>query len=308
MQNMIIPKPLRPGDTVAMVALASAIRSDDVPAEVKIAEERLKSVGFKVKVDPTCYSHYGFFAGTDEERANALNRAFADPEIDGIWCIRGGYGCIRLLELLDWDMIAQHPKAFIGYSDITTLHSVLHERCHFVTYHGPMAKSDVFDGPDLPSLMHAIAGEPDREIVNLDGSSLTTLRGGVGEGMLVGGNVCLLATSCGTPYDLDTTGKLLFLEDIGEYTYSEDRFLQQLYLAGKFDKCAGVIFGGFTGIHTEDERFGFEMDPLLEQLTAKLHVPVVSHLQAGHLPVKVTLPFGRRYRLDADKGTLTLIG
>ena len=304
---MIIPKPLLPGDTVALVALASALRGDDVPDTVRKSAEKLEALGFHVVIDPTCYHHHGFFAGTDRERADALNRAFADDGIDGIWCLRGGYGCIRLLELLDWDMIARHPKPFIGYSDITTLHTALHERCGLCTFHGLMAASDRFEGPSLDSLLHAIQGTPDEVLINPDGTPLRCLQSGIAEGELVGGNLSLIAASTGTPWDLDTTGKLLFLEDVGEFTYSIDRYLQQVYLSGKLNRCAGVIFGGFTNVKTEDPRFGFEMDEILDMLVQKLHVPVIAGLQAGHMREKVTLLLGRRYRMNANTGEIRLI-
>lgn len=304
---MIIPKPLKPGDTIALIGVSGCIRSQERNAEVEASAAKLTALGFKVKVDPTCCSQYGYLSGTDAERAGAFNRAFADDEIDGIWCIRGGYGCIRLMDLIDWSMIAQHPKAFIGYSDITTLHSALHQRCGFCTFHGPMPKTDSFEEPSLSSLMHALTGEPDKALVNPDGTRLQTLVSGVAEGELVGGNLTLVAASVGTPFDLDVTGKLLFLEDVGENTYSIDRMLHQLYLAGKLTRCAGVILGGFTDCTMEFPGYSLSLDEVLHDVFSKVRVPVVKGLQAGHLDHKLTLPLGRRYRLDADKGTITLV-
>lgn len=304
---MIVPKPLKPGDTIALIGVSGCIRSKERNAEVEASAAKLTALGFKVKVDPTCCSQYGYLSGTDAERAAAFNRAFADDSVNGVWCIRGGYGCIRLMDLIDWTMVSQHPKAFIGYSDITTLHSTLHQRCGFCTFHGPMPKTDSFEDPSLSSLMHAIQGEPDKELVNPDGSKLKTLVGGVAEGELVGGNLTLVTASVGTSYDLDVTGKLLFLEDVGEHTYSLDRYFQQLYLAGKLTQCAGIILGGFTDCEVEYPEYGLTLDEVLHDVFSKVHVPVVAGLQAGHLKHKLTLPLGRRYRLDADKGTIMLI-
>lgn len=305
---MIIPKPLRPGDTVAVIGVSGCVRGDNPKQSVMDSVKKLTDLGFRVKVDPTCWARYGYLSGTDEERAEAMNRAFADDSVDGVWCVKGGEGCIRLMERIDWDMIARHPKAFVGYSDITTLHSALHQLCGLCTFHGPMPKTDRFDGPSLDSLMHAISGQPDQRLVNPDGSPLKCLQGGQTEGVLVGGNLSLIAASIGTPYDLDVTGKLLFLEDIGEYTYRIDQMLQQLYLSGKLTRCAGIILGGFTDCGIEHDDAGLTLDQVFADVIGKIKTPVLSGLQAGHLSEKVTLPLGRRYRMNADLGQITLIG
>lgn len=305
---MRIPKPLLPGDTVALVGVSGCIHEEDIDFQVQRAVQRLEGLGFRVKLDESCSRRYGYLAGTDEERAVALMNAFADDEVDGVWCIKGGYGCIRMLDLIDWDLIAAHPKAFIGFSDITTLHTVLHERCGLCTFHGPMPKSGPMEpGPTTDSLMHALAGTPDCEIRNLNGTALKCIHGGVAEGMLVGGNLTLVTAGTGTAYDLDVRGKLLFLEDVGERTYVLDRYLHQLYHAGKLTECAGVILGGFTDCVIEDPNCGLSLEEVLHDVFSKVNVPVVSGLQAGHMREMVTLPFGRRYRLDADNGTITLL-
>ena len=305
---MLIPKPLLPGDTVALVGVSGCIHEENVEELVQRAVQRLEGLGFKVKLDDTCGKKYGYLAGTDEERAAALMNAFADDEVDGIWCIKGGYGCIRMLDLIDWDMIAKHPKAFVGFSDITTLHTVLHERCGLCTFHGPMPKSGPMEpGATTDSLMHALAGTPDKEIRNLNGSALQCVHGGVAEGMLVGGNLTLVTAGTGTAYDLDVKGKILFLEDVGERTYVIDRYLHQLYHAGKLTECAGIILGGFTDCVVEDPRCGLTLEEVLRDVFAKVNVPVLAGLQAGHMREMVTLPLGRRYRMDADKGTITLV-
>ncbi len=306
--RITIPKPLLPGDTVAMIGVSGCIHKDPVQQYVDEAEAALRGLGFKVVVDATCGKRWGFFAGTDQERAGALNRAFADDRIDGIWCVKGGYGCNRMVELADWDMIRQHPKTFIGYSDITVLHTALHQRCRLATFHGPMPIGGIAES-NVASLMHAITGQPDRELINIDGSPLVGLRSGTAEGILVGGNLNLLASACGTPNELDVRGKLLFLEDVGEYSYHIDGYLQQLFQAGKFTECAGIIFGGFTDCNEEyDHSNCFSVDDLLEQIAARVKVPVIKNLQAGHMKDKLTLCLGRTYRMDADEGTIRLVG
>lgn len=302
---MIIPKPLLPGDTVSLIGISGAIRSDDLEATVRACAGRLEGLGFRVKIDPSVYGRYGYLSGTDEERAVAVNRAFADDTVDGIWCIRGGYGCIRMMDLIDWDMIRKHPKAFIGFSDITTVHTALHERCGLCTFHGPMPNTSYFEGPMLDSLMHAVGGHPDAELINLDGTPLQALHGGVAEGQLVGGNLTLIAAGTGTRYDLDVRGKLLFLEDVGERTYVLDRYLHQLYLSGKLTECAGVILGGFTDCRIEYPDYGLSVEEVLRDVFRHVDVPVLCGLQAGHMQEKLTLALGRRYRMDADARRIT---
>lgn len=304
---MRIPKPLLPGDTVAVIGISGCIHDDDAFHLVKESVQKLTALGYKVKVDPTCWARHGYLSGTDEARAAALNRAFADDSVDGVWCVKGGWGCLRLMELIDWDVIRAHPKAFIGYSDITTIHSAMHQLCDLCTFHGPMPKTDRFDGASLDSLLHAITGQPDRELINPDGTALRCLRLGVAEGQLVGGNLSLVVASVGTPYDLDVRGKLLFLEDVGEHTYNIDRYLQQLYHAGKLHDCTGVILGGFTDCTMEDLEASFSLEEVFADVFGKLDIPVICGLQAGHLKEKLTLPLGRRYRMDADAGRITLI-
>lgn len=305
---MLIPKPLLPGDTVALVGVSGCIHEEDIDFQVSRAKERLEGLGFRVKLDDSCGRRYGYLAGTDQQRADALVAAFADDSVDGVWCIKGGYGCIRMLDLIDWELIAAHPKAFIGFSDITTLHTVLHERCGLCTFHGPMPKSGPMEpGATTDSLMHALSGHPDRELRNINGKPLQCIRGGVAEGVLVGGNLTLVTAGTGTAYDLDVQGKILFLEDVGERTYVLDRYLHQLYHAGKLTECAGVILGGFTDCVIEDPNCGLSLEEVLRDVFSKVNVPVLAGLQAGHMREMLTLPLGRRYRMDADKGTITLV-
>ena len=304
---MIIPKPLKPGDTIAMIGVSGAIRDDDLDGAVRTCAARLEGLGFRVKIDPSVYGQYGYLSGTDRERADALNRAFADDSVDGVWCIRGGYGCIRMLDMIDWEMIARHPKAFIGYSDITTLHTVLHERCGLCTFHGPMPVTSYFDGPMIDSLMHAITGHPDHALVNLDGSSLGKLRGGTAEGMLVGGNLSLITGTIGTPYELDTKDRILFIEEIGERTYCVDRMMTQQRLAGKFEDCAGIVFGDFNDCPVEYPEFGLTLEEVIRDIAAPCGKPIFTGLQAGHVTPKLTLPLGTRCRMDAGSCTLEIL-
>ena len=305
--EMLFPKPLVPGDTVALIGVSGCVHAEDVDSYVANAAACLESLGFRVKVDATCSKRFGFLSGTDEERAAAFERAFLDDGIDGVWCIKGGYGCARMVDLVDWTAVAAHPKAFIGYSDITVLHLALHNRCRLATFHGPMPGSGITE-PCRASLLHALSGEPDRELINPDGSPLRCLRGGTAEGILIGGNLSLLAASCGTSQQPDTRGRIVFFEEIGEDSYRVDEFIWQLEQSGVLRDCAGVLLGGFTRCNEEyDHSQCFTVDEILEQMAQRLRVPVIAGLQCGHMDDKLTLPFGRRYRMDADKGSVVLI-
>ncbi len=306
--SCVIPKPLLPGDTVALVGVSGCIHKENPEQITAEAAELLRSFGYRVRVDDTCAKRFGFLSGTDEERADAFTRAFLDDSVDGVWCLKGGYGCGRIVERIDWDAVARHPKAFIGYSDITVLHLALHGRCRMATFHGPMPASGISE-PCRSSLLNAVRGCPDTELINPNGSPLVPLRGGVTEGELVGGNLSLLAASCGTPNQPDLRGKLLFIEEVGEYSYRVDSFLWQLQQAGILDGCAGILLGGFTDCKEEyDHAQCFTTDEILRQMADRVGIPVLSGLQCGHMNDKLTLCLGRRYRLDADRARVTLVG
>ncbi len=303
---MVFPKPLCPGDTVRLIGVASHIYGEDIPKEVRERAEMLERLGFRVKVDESCYKHYGYLCGTDEERAEALMRAFDDDGADGVWCIRGGYGCLRILPLIRWDVISANPKAFIGYSDITTLHIAINQRCGLGTFHGPMPGNIPETAWARQSLMQALAGTPEKRLNPTETPALDVLCAGVGEGEITGGNLSLVTASLGTPDEIDTRGKLLFLEDVGEKVYALDRYLYELKLAGKFRDCAGVILGQFTHCPAEEDGRGFTLQDVLRDVFGDEHVPVMVGLEAGHIDESLTIPLGRRYRMNTEKKTIAL--
>lgn len=299
---MVYPKPLHPGDTVRLIGVASRIEGEDLPAEVRKRAEMLEALGFRVKVDASCYRKYGYLCGTDEERAQALMGAFDDDGADGVWCIRGGYGCLRLLPLVDWQVIRANPKAFVGYSDITTLHMAINQRCQLATFHGPMPGNL----PEAPwakrSLLAALAGDAEETLSPADLPPLEVLHPGVGTGEMTGGNLSLVTASLGTPDEIDTAGKLLFLEDVGEKVYALDRYLYELKQAGKFAACSGVILGQFT--RCPAEKGGFTLREVLADVFADVHKPIVSGLWAGHVDNSLTVPMGRKYCIDTFRGNV----
>lgn len=301
---MVFPKPLHPGDTVRLIGVASRIEGDDLQEEVRKRADMLEALGFRVKVDASCFRKYGYLCGTDEERAKALMDAFDDDGADGVWCIRGGYGCLRLLPLMDWQVIRRNPKAFVGYSDITTLHMAIQQRCQLATFHGPMPGNLPTAPWAKKSLMDALAGKAEEALNPPDLAPLEVLHPGVGSGEMTGGNLSLVTASLGTPDEIDTKNKLLFLEDVGEQVYALDRYLHELKQAGKFEDCAGVILGQFTRCSAETD--GFTLQEVLRDVFADVQKPIMWGLHAGHVDDSLTVPMGRKYCLDTFRRNVYL--
>ena len=301
-------KKLKFGDTIGLIAPSGAVRTEGAVAR---AVEETKRMGFKVKLGESAQQKYGYLSGTDEVRARDINNMFADDEVDAIICIRGGYGAMRILDKLDYEMIAKHPKIFAGFSDITALHIALLNRCDLATFHAPMAVGWA-DGPMddfsresmYKALMHA---EPMGELVNPPEYEKKTVNPGIAEGTLVGGNLMLITSSLGTPWEIDTKGRILFIEEVSERTYCVDRMLTQLRLAGKFDDCAGVVFGDFADCNIEYPEFGLTLEEIIRDVVAPCGKPIFTGLRCGHCSPKLTLPLGIKCRMDADACTLTVL-
>lgn len=304
---MLVPKPLFPGARVALVAPASA-----VPAEkLEPALEYVRSLKLEPVLYPSCFfeNRDGYLAATDIQRAKDLNDAFADPSIDGIWCIRGGYGGHRILPLLDADLIKNNPKWFGGYSDVTALHTFFNQICGFETYHVTMPSTE--PNPDeytLSWLKKALFGDLCGKLDAPEGQKPTMLVPGTATGPLCGGNLSLLAASLGTPWEIDTKGKILFLEDIGEKTYRVDSMLTQLRNAGKFRDCAGIVLGAWTDCPPEYPEKTLLLPEIFDQLIVPAGKPCIADVACGHILPTLSLPLSRSCTLNADQGTITLEG
>ena len=302
---MITPKPLFPGARVALLAPASAV------PEVRLqpALDFVRSLELEPVVYPSCYfvNRDGYMAATDAQRAEDINRAFADDTIDGIWCIRGGYGAHRLQPLLDANTIRQSPKWFGGYSDITALHLFLNQICGQETYHCTMPSTEyVPDEFTMSWLKKALFGGLSGVLNNPEGQSASTLVPGSASGVLCGGNLALLASSLGSPWEIDTKGKILFLEDIGEKTYRVDSMLTSLRNAGKFDDCAGIILGAWTDCPPEYPDRTLDLPEIFQQLIVPSGKPAVMDVVCGHCLPTLALPMGRMCQLDASNCTITV--
>lgn len=306
----IKPKRLSPGDTVGMVAPATQAFEAD---RVSYAREQLEAIGFKVEIGKHVFDKFGYFAGRDRDRADDINHMFADQKIAGIVCFTGGWGSPRVLPYLDFELIARNPKVIIGYSDITALINPIHQRTGLVTFHGPVAES-TFDTYSLANFRKVVmTAEPAGLLANparkpeelVDRANrILHLAPGRATGPLVGGNLTMISSLMGTPYEIQTEGAIFFLEDVREDLYRIDRMLTQLYLGGKFSHVAGVVFGHCSDCNYKGPTFSLE--EILRDRLATLGVPAISGLSFGHIDQILTLPIGIPATLDADSGTLTI--
>ncbi|HNX73435.1 MAG TPA: LD-carboxypeptidase [Spirochaetales bacterium] len=300
------PVHLKKGDLVSLVAPSGPIADTQRLETAKLAVEKL---GLRTKVSTHAADRYGYLAGDDATRAQEFTEAFADTETKAVICLKGGYGAQRILARLDFGVICRNPKILLGYSDITALHVALSQVCHLVTFHGPMPSSDMIPEMDNwteTSLRRAIfSTDPLGAIRNPDDSRmLDTLVPGRARGELVGGNLSLLASGLGTPWEIDTRGKILFLEDVDEAPYRVDRMLNQLKLAGKLDECAGIVLGMWTRCVAPEGKPSLELGEVFRDIVAPSRKPTLVGLQAGHCAPNLVLPFGIQYELCTDEGRL----
>jgi muramoyltetrapeptide carboxypeptidase len=304
---VIKPPALRDGDAVAIVAPASNLKADYLARGVA----ELERLGFRARYEPGILDKDRYTAGDDKRRAAELMRAFADPDIKAVWAARGGYGSMRLFRLLDENLIGRRPKIFIGYSDITALSLYFYRRFGWVTFHGPMASKDLAGGEehyDRETLLKAI-GDGASPIGEIRSNKIEILRRGAEErvtGRLLGGCLSLITAMVGSPYELDTRGSILFLEDTATRPYAIDRMLQQLKLAGKFNEVRGIVFGEMTDCVQHADQ-GYRIQDVLAECTADLNIPVMFGLPSGHSPRgNLTLPLGVTATLDVGRGALSI--
>ncbi len=303
----IKPRRLRPGDTIGVIAPASPGSQESVAAGVKCLTDQ----GFRVQLGVAVKQELGYLAGSDAARAADLTAMFASPDIKGILCLRGGYGTMRLLDLLDYDLIKKHPKVFVGYSDITALHTSIGQRSGLVTFHGPMVASDMIDIPPYTweyFLRAVTVAEPLGPILNPPLSpSPKFIVPGTAEGYLTGGNLSLVTATLGTPYEIETCSKILCLEDVGEAPYRIDRMLTQLLLAGKLQAAAGIVFDVFADCDIEAKLPSFTVEEVLRDRLGALNKPVLINSYFGHTADKATLPLGVKATLRTQDSGLVII-
>lgn len=294
------PSALPAGARVALVAPSGPLRSTD---ELEAATQNARDFGWEPVIAPHALARRGYLAGTDEERGSDLNAALTDPAIDAVWCVRGGYGAMRILAMLDYDALRRRPKAIIGYSDATALHSAISTRAGLVTYHGPTARTSFTDF-SRSSFSNALIDQSDSCGV---APGARTLRPGRATGRLVGGNLALLAALVGTPFAPDYSGAILVLEDVGETTYRIDRMLQQLLLSGALSALGGIAFGQFTEGTPAADANSCPLDELLAEVADRAGVPAMAGIPLGHVDDQWTIPLGAMAELDTLQRSLHVV-
>ena len=305
--TMLKPKPLPKGGTIGLVGLSSALRQPE--KKYPRMMEAIDALGYNVIVADNCLEQYGYFSGTDASRAEGLNRMFADDRVDAVVCMKGGYGAARMLDLVDFDVIRANPKILLGFSDITALHTAILRKVGMVTFHGPMPAScwGKFDDYTKNSMLRALTStKPLGLMENPENRRPRCIVPGRCEGPLVGGNLTLIASACGTPYELDATGKVLVLEDTSEYYSRLDAMLTQLRQAGMFERCAGVVLGCFANGFEMHEGYSLHMDEIIQDIIVPAGKPVMADLHIGHSDSKMTIPLGVHCRMDAEAGILEI--
>ncbi|MGA2903796.1 MAG: LD-carboxypeptidase [Candidatus Korobacteraceae bacterium] len=294
------PQPLRPGDTVGIIAPASGFHGDDL--EAGCAE--LLRLGYQPFYLPSIFERQLYFAGSVQRRLGELHQMFSRPEVKAIFCARGGYGCNYLLPYLDLELVRANPKIFAGCSDVTTLLTYLCDAAGLVTFHAPMVAGDMArpGGLDEASWLTAFSsGESyQREFLP---DEVQPLAAGTATGVLYGGCLSLLCASLGTPYEIRTQGTILFLEDRAERPYRIDRMLMQLKLAGKFEGVQGIVFGEMVDC-AERGALDYTLQDVVMRILADLEVPIAFGLKSGHVSngsASITLPFGVQAELSVGR-------
>ena len=303
---------LRKGDTVGLVSPSSAVSER---LALQLAQEAMEALGFRVRTGAHYGARHGHLAGTDAERAGDLNAMFGDREVKAIVCVRGGSGAARLLPLLDYPLIRRNPKVLLGYSDITALHCAIHAKTGLVTFHGPVGTGswnrfnvDQFERLFFQrELMQYQNGRDAGDELVPRRNRTQTLRGGKAQGELVGGNLTVLTALAGSSYLPDFSGKILFLEDVGEAPYRIDRMFSTLKLMGALDKLAGFIFGDCSDCNPGDGYGSLTLDQIFDDYILPLKIPAYRGAMIGHIREQFIVPVGGKVELDADAGTFRLL-
>ncbi len=301
---MIVPAALQPGDKIRIVSPAGKVKEEHVLPAV----DWLKGEGYRVELGRHVFSTHYQFAGTDSQRLEDMQEALDDPNAAAVICSRGGYGTVRILSKIKYDGLFQHPKWLVGFSDITLMHSCLNNH-RMASIHGVMPRyffnKSGQPGQSLQSLIKLLSGEN----ISYTLAAVESNRPGTRSGELVGGNLSIVSSMQGTPCELDTAGKILFLEDIDEFLYHTDRMMYQLKLGGKLENLAGLVLGNFTDMKDNESPFGKNVRDIIAEAVEQYDFPVCFGLPAGHDEVNLALAFGLIWELGVtdENSTLKLI-
>lgn len=314
--TIIKPAKLQHGDKIGLVAPAWLITD----AELQLSIEQVKQLGFEPVYSDKILDKQGYFSGTDQHRADDFNNMVKNPEIKAIIFARGGYGCARILDLVDYDAIKKNPKVIMGFSDCTALINAVHENTGLITFHGPVSKTLHHDYTKQ-QFENVVVNPTDGYIIESSDDDLQksemdktfdryTITSGKAQGTLTGGNLTLICSMIGTPYQLDLQDKIIMIEETGEEPYRIDRMLTQLIASGELSKAAGVVFGTCAGCDKSDKSTtpnSFTLRQVIEDRIKPLNIPAVYGLSFGHNENNFTFPIGLKAELDADSLSITVM-
>jgi muramoyltetrapeptide carboxypeptidase len=305
-EQIVRPSALKPGDRVAIVSPGGPIEQTQLENGISL----LRSWDLKPVVMPHALDRDGYLAGSDEARSADLHQAWADTSISAILCSRGGYGSLRILDRIDFGVIAQNPKIFLGFSDITALHLAILGRVGLITFHGPAMAWTTYkleNRETILSLKQALMSSDPIGVVRQPQSlpAVRTVSPGTAEGRVLGGNLSMLCASLGTPDEPQTKGALILIEEVGEPPFRVDRMLTQLLLAKKLQTASGIVIGQIIDRMLPDSSESFSAFDLVRERLGDLNIPVIYGLAFGHGAQQLTIPLGVTATLDANQGTLS---
>lgn len=292
------------GDTIGLISPASPENEDSIKKCITFFNNK----GFNIVEGKHLYDKWGYLAGRDENRASDIMEMFKNKSVDMILCVRGGYGTARLLPYLDLDIIRKNNKIFAGFSDITTLLNLFYEKCGLTTFHSPMGTSNFEDTITYNSFISALMeGYIPYTIKNPNKIPTNCINKGSAEGNLIGGNLSLICSTLGTPYEIETKNKILFIEEVGEDPYKIDRMLTQLLLSNKLQQCSAIILGQFKDCTLPHYERSLTLEEVFKDRLYNLNIPMFSGLSAGHDYPRLTLPIGAKVRITAENGIIQVL-
>lgn len=313
--DRIFPQVLKPGDTIGVVAPGTSVSDPD---DLQRAREALDYFGLKVKFGKNIAKGSGYKSRSIKERVDDIHDMFTDKTVKGVFCIRGGYGSAQLLDSLDFGLIKENPKVFVGYSDITALHLAINKLSGLVTFHGPVLLSGFSSYSENYFRKALFSTSPVGEIANPNSKNnfravhpVRTVNPGKASGKIIGGNLSLISSLMGTRYEIDTKDKILFIEDVGEEPYRIDRMLTQLKLAKKLLNAKGVVFGeckdcNYDGLQSS-RAWDFSLGEIIDSIFSDIKIPVFTGLTIGHTSDQATMPLGLEAEIDADKCIINIL-
>jgi muramoyltetrapeptide carboxypeptidase len=307
--NVIKPPRLKKGDTIGIISPASA------PMDLSRIDKGiayLEKLGYKVKEGKYIRQEYGYLSGTDEERLYDLHDMFSDKNIKAIFCTRGGYGTPRILNKINYSLIKKNPKIFVGYSDLTGMQNAIYKKTGLITFSGPMLAVEMYNtiDPFTEENFWRMISSPKKigQLVNPENEMLISNKAGKTTGLLLGGNLSLVLAIFGTPYLPNLKHNILIIEDIDEEPYKVDRYLAQLRNSGLLNEIAGLIIGEMTDCEPKDKtKPSLSLEQVLKDYLSDLKLPIIQNLKYGHVPKKLTIPFGIKAKMDSNKNSIEFL-